>query len=225
MTTESAEWTFWYFYTILPAARLIRLPGRKENRAMTTPKRMFDFCFSIMLLSALSPLFVLIAMLVSLTSSGPAIFRQRRVGYRGAIFTIFKFRSMSDGSGQPTDYISPGDNRITPLGRFLRSTHLDELPQLWNVVRGEMSLVGPRPIPPEWNVRRESEIFGYRRRLDMMPGITGLAQVRGRPKRAVRCEFRKRFLLDLFYIRHQCFLLDLRILLKTFSAMLKRQGV
>jgi putative colanic acid biosynthesis UDP-glucose lipid carrier transferase len=192
---------------------------------MITQKRVFDVCFSSVVLIAFSPLFVLIAVLVRLTSAGPVIFSQRRAGYRGVIFTILKFRSMRNGSEQPGDHISRGDSRVTPLGRFLRSTHLDELPQFWNVVRGEMSLVGPRPHRPELNTKRESEISGYHRRLDVMPGITGLAQLRGRPERAVRREFRKRFLLDLFYIRHQCFLLDLRILLKTFPAMLKRQGV
>ncbi len=192
---------------------------------MTTSKRIFDLCFSSTVLIALSPLLASIAFLVYLTSSGPIIFKQRRVGYRGMIFTIFKFRSMKDGSGRSNDYIVEGDDRITPFGRFLRSTHFDELPQLWNVLRGEMSLVGPRPFLPEWNARRELEIPGYRRRLSMMPGITGLAEIRGRPKKAILYEFRKRFLLDIFYGRHQCFLLDLMILFKTFPAILKRQGV
>ncbi len=192
---------------------------------MATPKRIFDLCFSSMILIVLSPLLASIALLVYLTSAGPVIFKQRRLGYRGVIFMMFKFRSMKDESGQPADYISPGDNRVTPLGRFLRSTHLDELPQLWNIVRGEMSLVGPRPFLPEWSARRELEIPGYHRRLDVMPGITGLAQLRGRPKIANRCECRKRFLLDIFYGRHQWFFLDLKILLKTFPVMLKLQGV
>jgi lipopolysaccharide/colanic/teichoic acid biosynthesis glycosyltransferase len=192
---------------------------------MMTPKRMFDLCFSIILLVALSPLLALIAFLVSLTSPGPVIFRHRRVGYRGTVFIMLKFRSMKNGSGRHTDHVARGDNRVTPLGRFLRSTHLDELPQLWNVVWGEMSLVGPRPISPGWNAKWELEIPNYQKRLEIMPGMTGLAQIRRRPERAVRGEYRKLYLFDVFYARHQCFWLDLRILLKTLPVMLKRQGV
>lgn len=190
-----------------------------------TLKRTLDLTISIAALLLLWPLFAVIAVVIRVTSPGPIIFRQTRAGYRGKAFTILKFRTMKDGSGRFKDYVTHGDDRVTAIGTILRRTHLDELPQFLNVLSGEMSLVGPRPMSLGMLAERESRIPNYRRRLDAMPGITGLAQIRGRPTNCTERGFRNMFLIDLFYIRRQCFLFDLSILIKTFGAVCRRQGV
>lgn len=190
-------------------------------------KRFFDISCSLFLLAALSPLLLVIVCLVGITSSGPIIYRQSRVGRLGVPFTILKFRTMTDksGSGKLSDLVTKADDpRITKVGRFLRSTHLDELPQLWNVVLGEMSLIGPRPVSVEIATIRETEIRGYRKRFEVLPGITGLVQTRKRYRRA-KTNLRRCLLLDIFYIERQCFAIDLLILLRTVAAVWKKQGI
>jgi lipopolysaccharide/colanic/teichoic acid biosynthesis glycosyltransferase len=189
-----------------------------------TLKRCFDVTFSSVALLFLLPFLGIIALLVRLSSPGPVTFRQKRVGFHGVPFTMFKFRSMQDGSGRPNDYISPGDTRVTSVGKFLRKTHLDELPQLLNVIRGEMSLVGPRPSPLDWVSRWEKRPSALHLRLSVLPGITGLSQIHWRqitPRRQARREI----LVDGLYLRHHCFLLDIKILAKTIPVMLRGSGV
>lgn len=129
------------------------------------------------------------------------------------------------GSGKLSDLVTKADDpRITKVGRFLRSTHLDELPQLWNVVLGEMSLIGPRPVSVEIATICETEIRGYRKRFEVLPGITGLVQTRKRYRRA-KTNLRRCLLLDIFYIERQCFAIDLLILLRTVAAVWKKQGI
>lgn len=206
-------------------------------------KRCIDFVCSIALLVLLSPVMALIALAISLDSPGPAIFRQKRVGRWGREFTMLKFRSMhADADDQvhrefASDYINGnghakrgtystsddkglykpnGDKRITRVGNWLRRTSLDELPQLVNVLRGEMSLVGPRPAVP-YEVEEYSN--WHLQRLAVLPGLTGLAQISGRSG----LTFEKIVRLDLEYIRRRSLALDVEILLKTIPVVFKAE--
>ena len=162
------------------------------------------------------PLLALLAGLIRLTSPGPAVYRQCRVGQNGRLFTMYKLRSMrSDAeAGSGPVWCRPGDLRVTLIGRLLRWSHLDELPQLYNVARGEMSLIGPRPERPEIVAQLEGEIDGYRDRLNILPGLTGLAQVTLPPDTSTDSVKRK-LLLDRRYIQTVSFKLDLHILFCT----------
>jgi lipopolysaccharide/colanic/teichoic acid biosynthesis glycosyltransferase len=172
-----------------------------------------DYGLAGVLFVATAPVLVLVIMAVRLTSRGPAIYRQTRVGRGGRTYTIFKIRSMyydcERGSGPR--WSTGDDPRVTPFGRFLRRTHLDELPQLWNVLRGEMSLIGPRPERPEFVSQLEKVIPGYRDREGVLPGVTGLAQIQLPPDTDVN-SVRKKLACDLYYIKHARLWLDLRIL-------------
>ena len=190
-------------------------------------KKLFDIFCSSVLLIIFPPVLLVIAGLVRFTSPGPIIFKQKRVGRHGVLFTILKFRTMADksGSGKLSDLVTKAnDPRVTKVGKFLRTTHLDELPQLWNVVCGEMSLIGPRPVSVEIAEIRRKEIPGYNRRFEILPGITGLVQTRKRHRR-VKANLRRYLLLDVFYIERQCFAIDLLILLRTVAVVWKRQGI
>jgi exopolysaccharide biosynthesis polyprenyl glycosylphosphotransferase len=194
-------------------------------------KRLFDLAVSGLLLLVLSPLMLGIVLLIKLDSPGPVLFRQRRVGEGGRLFWMLKFRSMVEGAekketgllqntieGRPLFAKTPYDPRITRVGRLLRRTSLDELPQLLNVLRGEMSLVGPRPELP-WLV----ELYEpwQRKRFAVPQGITGWWQVNGRMNRA---DPGQRLEDDLFYIRNYSLWLDLRILWKTIKAVVQGEG-
>jgi lipopolysaccharide/colanic/teichoic acid biosynthesis glycosyltransferase len=159
----------------------------------------------------LSPVIAATAVYVRLRLGGPVLFRQERTGRHGKPFTLVKFRSMRDGPG-------PDAERLTPAGRFLRASSLDELPELWNVLRGEMSLVGPRPLPVGYLDRYTGE---QRRRHDVRPGITGLAQIRGRNA----LSWEQKFAYDLEYVRRRSLGLDLRILAGTVRTVLRRDGI
>lgn len=187
-------------------------------------KRLFDLFCSIVILAVTSPALPLIALLVKLNSPGPVIFWQKRLGYCGSIFTILKFRTMHVGSGREGDIVLAGDKRVTSIGRILRSTHLNELPQLWNVMRGEMSLVGTRPLRPCTAYAYGQVVPRYEQRLEAMPGIAGLPQLRGRAKNVQRSPH-SAYLLDIYYIRHQSLCFDCKILLLTLFVMLRRKGI
>jgi lipopolysaccharide/colanic/teichoic acid biosynthesis glycosyltransferase len=217
-----------------------------EPRALLYPtaKRWIDIICTVVLLVLLSPLMALIALAIRLDSSGSAIFRQKRVGKWGKQFTMFKFRSMHADADEEvhrkfaSDYINGnghkktenssigddevykpnGDKRITRVGQWLRRTSLDELPQLLNVLRGEMSLVGPRPVVP-YEVEEYSR--WHLRRLAVLPGMTGLAQINGRSA----SPFEKIVRLDLLYIRRRSLALDMLILWKTIPVVLKAEYV
>lgn len=194
-------------------------------------KRAFDVVAALALLAVLSPLLLGIAVGVKLGSPGPVFFRQQRTGWRGRPFSLWKFRTMADGAdarqaelAAVNEHQGPvfklrADPRITPFGRWLRRYSLDELPQLWNVLRGEMSLVGPRPLPV-----RETEQFSAlrdRRRLSVLPGLTGLWQVSGRSDIE---DFAEWVRLDLEYIDRWSLWLDLNILCRTVPTVLSGQG-
>ncbi|MES2059770.1 MAG: sugar transferase [Patescibacteria group bacterium] len=188
-------------------------------------KRIFDLIFSVILVLLASPLFVLIAVLVRLTSKGPVIFRQKRLGFNQAPFTIFKFRGMKDGSGKEgLDMVMPNDDRVTKVGRIIRKTHLDELPQLWNVIKGEMSIIGPRPLMESIVSLRMDTVPNYGNRFLVKPGLTGIVQVRGRLM-ARKMGAKRNLRLDLFYIKKQNLVFDLKILYRTVLTVLQAKGV
>lgn len=170
---------------------------------------------SVMLLTAL-PFMAVLTVLVKLSSRGPAIFRQVRVGRNGKPFTMYKYRTMVQDAETKTGpvWAVANDPRLTRVGRIVRKTHLDELPQLWNVVRGEMSLVGPRPERPEFTHSLSQEIPGYAGRLAILPGITGLAQI-NLPADSDLNSVRRKLVLDIEYVRQASLSTDVRLLLCT----------
>jgi lipopolysaccharide/colanic/teichoic acid biosynthesis glycosyltransferase len=180
-------------------------------------KRTFDFFFSLMALIVLSPLLLVVALLVRLFLGTPILFRQDRPGLGTKMFTCLKFRTMTDARDLKGELL-PDAQRLTIVGRFLRSASLDELPELINVIRGEMSLVGPRPLLSQYLERYTPEQL---RRHEVRPGITGWAQINGRNS----LDWDNKFALDLWYVDHQGFWLDLRILAKTAWQVLKREGI
>lgn len=180
-------------------------------------KRAFDIVVSATALLILAPVIAVVGLSVFLTIGRPVLFRQFRPGLHGMPFLMLKFRTMrdeNDASGQPLSDAS----RMTDFGKWLRSTSLDELPELWNVLKGDMSLVGPRPLLMEYLELYNTDQL---RRLDVRPGITGWAQVKGR--NAISWE--KRFKLDVWYVDNRTFALDLRILAMTLVRVLKREGI
>jgi lipopolysaccharide/colanic/teichoic acid biosynthesis glycosyltransferase len=162
------------------------------------------------------PVVLIAALLIKLTSKGPALFTQKRVGRDGRIYTIYKLRTMYDNCEKQSgpQWSKAGDPRITPLGRLLRRSHIDELPQLWNVLKGEMSLVGPRPERPEFVEVLMEDLLHYRERMRVRPGMTGLAQVQLPPDTDL-ASVRRKLACDLYYVQHLSLLLDLKVMLGT----------
>jgi lipopolysaccharide/colanic/teichoic acid biosynthesis glycosyltransferase len=179
-----------------------------------------EWILALILLIVTAPLSLLLAILVKCTSSGPIFYAQTRLGLNGRIFRMFKFRTMVQNaeSGTGPVWAAKNDCRITPVGRILRQTHLDELPQLWNVLRGEMSLIGPRPERPEIAARIARQIPEFRRRLAVRPGVTGLSQMllpADDPSDAALNCVQRKLAHDLVYIRKFGFMMDLRISMST----------
>jgi lipopolysaccharide/colanic/teichoic acid biosynthesis glycosyltransferase len=187
----------------------------------TACKSAVDFAIALVLLLLAAPVILFCALLVRLTSRGPAFYSQVRLGRGGRPFRIYKLRTMVHDCEKSSGarWSTPGDPRITLLGRFLRKTHLDELPQLWNVLRGDMSLVGPRPERPEFVPSLERAIPGYRDRLLIKPGVTGLAQVQ-LPADTDIASVRRKINYDLHYVRSVGLWLDLRLIVCTAVHML-----
>ena len=180
-------------------------------------KRFFDFFVALFLLALLSPLLLVVAIAIRLNLGSPVFFVQPRVGYRGKLFYIYKFRTMKTlcrADGKPL----PDARRMTKLGSFLRKSSIDELPELWNVVCGQMSLVGPRPLLPEYLAHYNAR---QQRRHDVRPGLTGWAQVNGR--NAISWE--ARFEMDVLYVERQSFWLDIKILFQTIFTVASQSGV
>jgi lipopolysaccharide/colanic/teichoic acid biosynthesis glycosyltransferase len=179
-------------------------------------KRAFDVIFACAGLLIALPLLLLIAAAVVASDRGPALFAQERIGWRRHTFRMLKFRTMDPPAERATGptWSWEGDPRVTPIGRILRATHLDELPQLWNVLCGEMSLVGPRPERAVFIEELEQVIPGYINRLAIRPGITGLSQLRNGYDESLR-SVRRKVRYDLLYVRRGCTLLDAMILLDT----------
>ena len=168
-------------------------------------------------LIVLSPALLVLAVLIRMRMGSPIVFRQTRIGRGDRPFGFFKFRTMTDARDAAGALLPDGD-RLTSLGRLLRATSLDEFPQLWNVVRGEMSLIGPRPLLPEYLPRYSAE---QRRRHEVKPGITGLAQVKGRNA----LSWEEKFAYDVQYVDGYSFAMDVRILWMTLIAIVRREGI
>jgi lipopolysaccharide/colanic/teichoic acid biosynthesis glycosyltransferase len=216
-------------YSEEPAASIIRLQASRENRTYAFLKRSTDVIVALILVSFSLPIIPIVAILIKLDSPGPIFFKQRRVGKKGKYFNFYKFRSMVSGAENVIGALRPlsgvdgpvfkikEDPRITHVGRFLRRSSLDELPQLINVLRGDMSIVGPRPNLP-------SEVSQYlawqKRRLDVTPGITCFWQIAGRS----HIGFQEWMRLDLEYVRKRSYVTDLKIMLKTVPAVIARKG-
>ncbi len=192
---------------------------RDNPRAVELLIRLFDVVGSLMILLCAMPVMMVAGLLIKLTSRGPVLYRQERVGKGGAVFTLYKFRTMINDAEK---YLGPvlaarDDERVTPMGRVLRRTRLDELPQLYNVLRGDMSLVGPRPERPYF-VARHKALQGAR--LAVKPGLTGLAQVRSfydlKPAHKVK--------YDYLYIQNRSLLLNVYILLRTVPTLFAKKG-
>ncbi|QDT63303.1 XrtA system polysaccharide deacetylase [Calycomorphotria hydatis] len=188
-----------------------------ENRNYLFFKRAMDLMFAIALSVMLLPVLAVIGLVVMLTSHGGAIYTQQRVGRNGRLFVLYKFRTMTQNAEATTGATwSSGkhDPRVTAPGRVLRATHLDELPQLWNVLCGDMSLIGPRPERPAFVEKLEHEVPKYTQRLGVKPGITGIAQLQLPPDKTVG-DVRRKIAYDRYYVQHVSFWLDLKILLST----------
>jgi len=192
-------------------------PTDPPQPAVPPAKRVFDLCLALPGVVLLSPLLLLLALLVRLAHGSPVLFHQVRPGFLGKPFKVYKFRSMTDQRDTQGSLL-PDDLRLTRLGHFLRNTSLDELPELFNVLRGEMSLVGPRPLLMQYLERYSPE---QARRHHVLPGITGWAQVNGRNALTWEDKFR----LDVWYVDHWSLGLDVRILLLTFWKVLRREGI
>ena len=251
---------------IPPVLWLREVPGggRRRNVRCLGPvtravKRAVDLALAIGMLIVLAPVMLLVAIAVKLTSRGPIIFRQTRVGLNlrevgadrrqldgdppegvderraegndrrheqayGRHFTLYKFRTMrTDAEKNGAQFAVAGDKRVTPIGRFLRKTRLDELPQLWNVIKGEMSMVGPRPERPEFIKKLSDEVPGYLNRLGLKPGLTGVAQIENGYDNDIE-GFRRKVAYDLLYLRNCNVWNDLRILFRTISVVIKGSG-
>lgn len=176
-----------------------------------------DIIFSLLAIILLSPLFIIIAILVKLKLGSPVIFKQKRPGLNEKIFTMYKFRTMTDKRDEKGELL-PDEVRLTKFGKFLRSTSLDELPELFNILKGDMSFVGPRPLLVDYLPLYNDH---QRRRHEVRPGLTGLAQVNGRNL----LDWEERFNFDVKYVDHITFLGDLKIVILTFKKVFVREGI
>ena len=180
-------------------------------------KRLLDFVFSLILLLLLWPVILIIWILVRVKLGSPAFFKQERPGKDEKIFTLYKFRSMTDSKDEKGNLL-PDDERLTKFGKLLRKTSLDELPELWNILKGDMSFVGPRPLLKEYlPYYSETE----KQRHIVRPGLTGLAQVNGRNI----ASWDERLQNDILYVNHISFLEDLKIFLKTIAVVFRKEGI
>ena len=177
----------------------------------------FDFCFAFLILCITLPLLFILGILLFLQNSGTPLFSQVRPGLKEKLFTIYKLKTMQD-TRDDQGVLLPDNQRITPLGKIIRKLSLDELPQFWNVLKGDMSFVGPRPLLPEYLPLYNKK---QKNRHNLKPGITGLAQVKGRNT----ISWQQKFEYDLWYIENQSFILDLKILLFTVGKIFKTQEV
>lgn len=180
-------------------------------------KRWLDFILSLLAIIILSPILLIVALLVRIKLGSPVIFKQKRPGLHEKIFTLYKFRTMTDEKDKDGNLL-PDDQRLTKFGKLLRSTSLDELPELFNILKGDMSIVGPRPLAVQYlPYYNDTE----KKRHSVLPGLTGLAQVNGRNT----TNWPQRFAYDIKYVNHISFLMDLSIILKTLGKVIKRGDI
>ncbi|MCK5581118.1 MAG: exopolysaccharide biosynthesis polyprenyl glycosylphosphotransferase [Candidatus Omnitrophica bacterium] len=188
-------------------------------------KRVFDVVISVIAVIVLSPLFIVTALLVKCTSKGSIFYKQTRVGKDWKLFDMYKFRTMRVDAEKLTGpvWAAENDSRLIPVGKFLRKTHIDEIPQFFNILRGDMSFIGPRPERPLFVEKLKKEICGYEKRLQVKPGLTGLAQVWNRYDETIH-DVRKKIKYDILYIKRMCLWTDLRIFLRTFRVVFTGEG-
>jgi len=209
----------------LKASHLIFGEGFRQGRVRTFLKHAFDILASLVLLVLAAPVMLITAIAIKLETPGPVIYRQQRVGRGGKLFNVLKFRSMvadAEDDGRPR-WATPGDSRVTRVGRFIRHMRIDELPQLFNVLAGDMSLVGPRPERPYFVDQLSGQIPFYGLRHSVKPGVTGWAQVRYSYGATVEDSVRK-LQFDLFYVKNHSLILDLVILIETVGVVLLGKG-
>jgi lipopolysaccharide/colanic/teichoic acid biosynthesis glycosyltransferase len=202
---------------VIPSSRVSSRNSTKEYPSLYIYlKTALDSVFALILLSLSLPILLVAAILVKVSSRGPVIFTQIRVGRGGQNYKIYKLRTMSHDCEKLSGpkWSTAGDTRITPVGRLLRRTHIDELPQLWNVLRGEMCLIGPRPERPEFVDVLAEKLPHYRDRLLVKPGMTGLAQVQLPPDTDL-ASVRRKLACDLYYVHHVSPLMDLQVFFGT----------
>ena len=204
---------------------LIFSEGFRKSPVLTATKRVGDILAATIGLLLAAPIMGMVALAVRLSSPGPALYHQERVGQRGRTFTVHKFRSMRTDAEAATGAVwaQANDTRVTPVGAFLRKTRLDELPQLWNVLKGEMSLVGPRPERPEFVRMLTEQIPFYGQRHSVKPGVTGWAQVSYTYGASVEDAMEK-LQYDLYYIKNLSMGLDLFVLFKTVQTVVLKRG-
>lgn len=194
---------------------------KATDRGYLFVKRLFDVVASLMACIVLCIPMVIIGLIIRLDSSGPAIFKQERLGKNGKPFTMYKFRSMcQDAEANGPVWADKDDVRCTRVGRFLRKSRLDELPQLWNILRGDMSIVGPRPERACFYDQFETYIPGFRNRLQVRPGLTGLAQING----GYDLGPEEKIVYDMEYIHNRSWLMDLKCILKTAHLVFTQEG-
>ena len=185
-------------------------------------KRFFDIFVSLIGLIICSPIMLIVAIAIKVESKGPVIFKQQRVGKNGKVYSMYKFRSMCEGAEQMAEgvYCEKGDKRVTKVGKFIRATSIDELPQFVNILKGEMSLIGPRPVltyyPKQWEEYTNEEL----KRFNVRPGVTGWAAVHGRKTNTVKA----RFEYDNYYVDNLSFGLDFKIFFMTIKAVFTNEG-
>lgn len=198
--------------------------SQRNRTAYSIFKRIFDLFFALILLLITLPLWIIIATIIKFESPGPVFYKQTRVGQGGKPFKLAKFRSMvKDAEKRGPQMAQENDKRITKLGRFMRKTRLDELPQLWNIIKGEMSFIGPRAERPEFHKELKEKIPFYQERYLIKPGLSGWAQIKHGYTSSIEDNFEK-VQYDLYYVKNRSFILDLSIVLKTINIILKGGG-
>lgn len=209
----------------LHPSAMIFSEGFRLGTGFLLARRAVSFIVALMLLIICAPFLPLIALLIKVTSSGPVLFRQNRVGRQGELFTLYKFRTMNHNAeaGSGAVWAGKNDPRVTPIGRFLRKTRIDEIPQLWNVLIGDMGFVGPRPERPEFVTWLSEKIPYYNLRHIIRPGLTGWAQVRYSYGASLE-QTQEKLQYDLYYIKHMSLSLDLLIMFETLKTVLLRRG-
>lgn len=180
-------------------------------------KRIIDFIIALVGILFLSPIFIIVLILLAFYNNGKPFFFQKRPGKNEKIFKVIKFKTMNDKKGKKGELL-PDENRLTPVGKFIRKTSLDEIPQLFNVLKGDMSLIGPRPLLVEYLPLYNSE---QKKRHTIKPGITGWAQVNGRNA----ISWKKKIEYDVWYVENISFILDVKIILKTISKVIASEGI
>ena len=180
-------------------------------------KRLFDILFSLLVLTMLSPVFLIVALLVRINLGSPILFTQERVGLNNKIFKMYKFRTMKDGKDKNGNLL-PDSERLTKFGKILRSTSLDELPEFINILKGDMSIIGPRPLLIEYLPLYSNEQI---KRHNVLPGLTGWAQINGRNA----ISWREKFKLDVWYVENWSIKLDIKIFFLTIYKVFKREGI